>query len=44
MHKRMLFSYLRCYSCTHRFRILRVGSLVFAAAAAVIFLFAGILS
>ncbi len=43
LHKRMFYSYLRCHACTHRFRTVRVGTLVFVAVATVIFLFAGVL-
>ena len=41
-YKRMFFAWLRCHSCTHRFRHLKTGSLVFLAAAFVILAFAGL--
>ena len=43
LHKRVMFAYLRCHSCTHRFRHLKMGSLVFMGVAFTIFAFAGVI-
>ena len=42
LYKRMVFAYVRCHSCTHRFRQVKVGSLVFMGMALVLCLFAGV--
>jgi len=39
----MMYAYLRCHSCTHRFRHLKVGSLVFMGISVGLFLVAGVL-
>jgi C4-type Zn-finger protein len=44
LHKRMLFAYVRCHCCTHRFRHLRVGSLVFVGLTVAVFAFAGMIN
>lgn len=43
LYKRMVFAYLRCHTCTHRFRHLKVGSLVFMGIAVILFAFAGVI-
>ena len=44
MHKRLVFCYLRCHSCSHRFQCFRFVSVLFWTAAAVALMLVGVVS